>query len=542
MNLTNDTTICSNSMVELQAAVTGNVGLLAYSWDNSLPDTSGPYPVSPSVTTTYTLAVTDSIGCTLSQSVTIAIAAGMNINTPDTSTCLGVSITINASVTGVSPFIYSWNPTTGLDDSTIINPTANPYTSTTYTLTVEDNIGCTDTSSMLIMVNSIPDATIASSGATTFCDGDSVILNGNTGAGLSYQWYKDVVIISGATDSIYIINQSGSYTVEVIQNGCDSTSTAIPITVHPVFFINLAATICQGDSILLEGSYQYTGGAYYDSLSTTNGCDSIIITDLTVIPNYINNISAEICEGDSILLGGSYQYTEGLYYDSLSTSVYGCDSIIITNLSVNPGNTINAFAEICENDSIELGGAYQNSPGTYYDTLSSINNCDSIIITTLTVNPKPETPIITESNNILTSSSNTGNQWYLNGNIITDSTSQNFTPTENGSYNVEVTDTNNCFSASSLFDVTFVGIIENNLGDQLSVYPNPTSGHLSITLGSYYEDINAIVKNMAGQIISTYHIGAADKFDLEIIGVTGYYLVHIETSSGKSATIKVLKE
>ena len=50
--------------------------------------------------------------------------------------------------------------------------------------------------------------------------------------------------------------------------------------------------------------------------------------------------------------------------------------------------------------------------------------------TTMTVNPIPATPTITSSGGmILTSSSPTGNQWYLNGGIIAGATSQNYTAT-----------------------------------------------------------------------------------------------------------------
>jgi len=91
-------------------------------------------------------------------------------------------------------------------------------------------------------------------------------------------------------------------------------------------------------------------------------------------------------------------------------------------------------------------------------------------------------------------------------------------------------------------NITQIESKEVALDRNIIVYPNPTSGHLSISLGNYYEDINVTVRNMTGQIISTYHIGATNRFDIEIIGTTGIYLVHIETLSGKSATIKVLKE
>ena len=76
---------------------------------------------------------------------------------------------------------------------------------------------------------------------------------------------------------------------------------------------------------------------------------------------------------------------------------------------------------------------------------------------TLTVNPTPATPTITPSGPTtfftggsvtLTSSSATGNQWYLNGNPIGGATSQTYVATTGGNYTVLVT-TSGCSSAQS---------------------------------------------------------------------------------------------
>ncbi|MFL3664701.1 MAG: hypothetical protein ACJ04Q_11905, partial [Flavobacteriales bacterium] len=106
-------------------------------------------------------------------------------------------------------------------------------------------------------------------------------------------------------------------------------------------------TICQGDSSLIFGNYQSTSGTYYDSLQTVNGCDSILATTLTVTPTYFSNNFGTICQGDSILIGGTYQSIAGTYYDSLQT-VSGCDSILATTLTVTPTYFSNNFGTICQ--------------------------------------------------------------------------------------------------------------------------------------------------------------------------------------------------
>ncbi len=151
-------------------------------------------------------------------------------------------------------------------------------------------------------------------------------------------------------------------------------------------------TICQGDSIVVGSSVYATAGTFIDTLTNTLGCDSIVTTVLTVNPVPVNTTTATICQGDSILLGGAYQTTAGTYQDTIPNgAANGCDSIIVTTLTVNPVPVNTTTASICQGDSILLGGVYQTTAGTYQDTIpyGSANGCDSIIVTTLTINPAP---------------------------------------------------------------------------------------------------------------------------------------------------------
>jgi hypothetical protein len=91
-----------------------------------------------------------------------------------------------------------------------------------------------------------------------------------------------------------------------------------------------------------------------------------------------NNVPQAICSGDSILLAGTYQTAAGTYTD-IFASAQGCDSLVHTALTINPNVSANATATICEGNTIMLGGALQNSAGTYMDTLISFIGCDSVI-------------------------------------------------------------------------------------------------------------------------------------------------------------------
>ena len=140
-----------------------------------------------------------------------------------TTFCEGGSVVLNAnSGVGLS---YQWQR----DGSDIPGASGSSYTATvsgSYTVIVTAN-SCSKTSlAEAVTVTPLPVATITPAGATTFCDGGSVVLNANSGVGLSYQWQRDSSDIPGATGSSYTASASGSYTVVVTANSCSKTSLA----------------------------------------------------------------------------------------------------------------------------------------------------------------------------------------------------------------------------------------------------------------------------------------------------------------------------
>lgn len=290
------------------------------------------------------------------------------------------------------------------------------------------------------------------------CQGDSILLEGvfQTGPGI----FTDSLQSIYACDSIvtttltfnptYLINQSqiicqgdsallgGSYQTttgvytDLLQSslGCDS-AIVTSLTVNPSYIINQVQTICQGDSVLLGGSFQTTTGVYTDALQTTLGCDSSIVTSLTVNPTYLTIFNKFICQGDSLLLAGSYQTTTGVYTDALQTNL-SCDSIIVTHLTVNPTYVINLNQAICEDDSTFLGGSFQNTAGTYTDALQTNAGCDSIVLTTLSIVQYGDAkisivnPLCADDSVIVLIAANTGGIWSGAG--IVNNTTGEFDP------------------------------------------------------------------------------------------------------------------
>ena len=92
------------------------------------------------------------------------------------------------------------------------------------------------------------------------------------------------------------------------------------LLIDSILFSHAEISICNGDSLLIEGLYQHASGTYYDTLMSQAGCDSIVEIQLIVIPPLnISSVNYTICNGDSVFLAGQYQNNAGIYYDTLSS-------------------------------------------------------------------------------------------------------------------------------------------------------------------------------------------------------------------------------
>ncbi len=130
------------------ASVTASLGSSPYTYLWSTSSTA--QTISNLSSATYTVTVTDASACVIMQTVTVA-----NYSNPLPSAGNDVTITQNNSTVlaasgGTS---YSWAPSTGLSNIAISNPIASPTITTTYTVIVTDNNGCTAMDIMTVFVD-----------------------------------------------------------------------------------------------------------------------------------------------------------------------------------------------------------------------------------------------------------------------------------------------------------------------------------------------------------------------------------------------------
>lgn len=466
------TSFCTGGSVVL----TGSSGTgYTYQWKNNNVNISGATNANYTATTSGSYTLQTTLGTCTATSTAQLVTAGSFSNTitanGPTTICSGSNVVLS---TNPGPgMTYQWK----LNNVNISGATTSSYTVTaTGSYTVYASIisqpTCNSTSTaQLVTVNTSPIATATASGATTFCSGGSVTLNGNTGTGLTYQWQLNGSNISGATTSSYSATSSGSYTYQTTNaNNCTTTSTAQVVTANPVASSTVTPSgslnLCTGGSVTLAAptgtgiTYQWknnnvniTGatnssylvnaaGSYTVQANNSFNCPSTSTAQVVVVNTLPTSTitpasTTTFCAGSSVTLNGNTG--TGLTYQWLlnGSNVIG---------ATNPSYTASAS-------------------GNYTLQVTNSNNCSAVSSAqSVTVNPLPTSTIsntssltICSGNSVLlNANSGTGltYQWRLNGNNISGATTSSFTASNAGSYTVQVTNTNNCNNISNPLVVT----------------------------------------------------------------------------------------
>ena len=210
---------------------------------------------------------------------------------------------------------------------------------------------------------------------------------------------------------------------------------------------------------------------------------------------------------------------------------------------------------LCQGLSYSINGKSYHVAGTYKDTLTSIGGCDSIVVTILSVNTLP---VVSITGNVIGGKvllgnidtltvTATGNQPF-NYSWNTSSKADTALVTGNGTYTVTVTDNNNCSATATLL-VTFGPNGIANIGGQNStaVYPNPASSSLNLTFNMTSLDQSAVIQiiDITGRIISSQvqTIGNGKTTVLDIASMQqGIYFVTIQSAGLPTQKLRFVKQ
>ena len=256
---------------------------------------------------------------------------------------------------------YTWV----INDSTIGTYTESVETSTTFT---SSETGC---DSVVFLKLTIKNAPMIDTTATV-CE--------NT---LPYEW-------RGIT-----MNAAGVETVAFpLENGCDST-IRFTLNVNPKYETSLTDQVCLGNGYVgnnfsiaaadLPAAGEYT---FVDSLSTINGCDSIVTLTLTVGDVINNPVEAVACDSYTWTAGDNETYTyttSGTYNSTAYANAQGCSTVDVLTLTINASTTGVDVQTACDTYTWIDGNTYTASNNTATFTLTNAAGCDSVVTLNLTL-------------------------------------------------------------------------------------------------------------------------------------------------------------
>ncbi len=470
-----DVNLCQGTSVQLQAS-----GGSGYSWSPSSglsdPDISNPV-ASPGSTTSYTVTVTSTGGCSATDQVTVTVdplplaeAGPDQILSCTTST---VQLDGTGSATG-NEYSYQWNTSDG--NISIGGNTMSPTVDAagTYTLTVmNSNSGCQSSSQTLVTNDASLPTSDAGADAELTCAVTTVLLDGSnssSGTNYAYQWTtNDGNIISGGNTLSPEIDAAGTYTLTVIENGsgCTTSDQAIVVVNDqlPTADAGLDGVIGCGDITADIGGNSSSGNEFSYQWNTSDG-------------NIVSGQQAPVATVDA---GGTYELL-------VTNSVTGCissDQVTVTidnQLPISDAGgdqildcqvsdlTLDGSASSSGNDIIyqwttstgnilsgeNLPQATVDQPGDYRLTVTNnLTGCQASDVVTVTLNgvlPQADAGTDGELNCAISSLSLDGSgsdsganisyQWSTtNGNITSGVTSLNPTVDQAGTYTLTVTNT-----------------------------------------------------------------------------------------------------
>ncbi len=437
--------ICEGDSSLLSANVSQTV---TYLW--STTDTVSSFYVKPIVTTSYSVTVTDTIGCTATDSVTVIVyqTPPISITPLNPNLCNGASVTLTAS----GGITYVWSPSSTLSSSTGTSVSANPSNNTTYTVVGTDAHGCIDSAQSTITIISSPTVTVTPA-HDTICDGLSTNL---TASGASFYLWSPAAGLSATSGNTVTASPSSSIYYKVVGssgNGCrDSAYAHIIVNPKPVISINPdTSAICYGDSahMLANGASTYT---WTPAASISNSSASSFYASPLVSTNY--TIIGETAAG---CLDTTTAYVEihskpSLILNPINPHMCPQDSVTFVVSGASPyAWSPSAGLNSTTNDTVIA----KPSNTTLYQVIGSTSfGCTDTLTSTIEVSPipviSPSNPMICEHDTLmLTVTSNTASSTFLWNTGDTNDTIY-VSPNTTQTYSVIATDNSTCTNYDSV--------------------------------------------------------------------------------------------
>ncbi len=396
---------------------------------------------------TYTITVTDNVGCIVTANATITQPPLLSASTVTTPVSCFAGTNGTATVTGaggVTPYTYSWAPSGGTGATTTPRPAG------TYTVTVTGVGGCTATATAVITQPTIITGVASNTPVSCFggTNGTASVVAGGGTPGYTYSWAA-----SGGTSATATGLAAGTYTVTITDlNGCTRTTTT---TVTQPTLLSVSATSVSSTCGLANGStsatasggtapYSYSwspsGGTassasglaaatYTVTVTDSKGCTATASTTVNDLSGLVASITAQV---NVSCFGGS----------TGSVTVSASGSTGPYTYSINGGTTF------------QVSGTFASlAAGTYTIIARDANGCTVSVPVTIT-QPAALTGAITAQTNVLCNGASTGSvtvagsggtvTYTYSINAVTFVASGTFSSLAAGSYTITIKDSKGC--------------------------------------------------------------------------------------------------
>jgi len=420
----------------------GGTGALTYSWSSGLAGITATETTGLSQGT-YTISVTDASACMATSTISLSqpgllvplaiqkMGAGCS-NSP------GTGVAIVSSSGGTPGYNYTWsNAQSGTTDIDL--------TPGTYTVTVTDGNGCTQTS--LAAISSIPAPTINSlTDIPLLCNGAdngsaTVVASGGTGQ-LTYSWSNAAAGAAALTGL-----KAGTYAVSVTDaNGCTAVSAvdvSQPQALNPVIAQQINTTCGNSTGSATVSS---TGGTGGDSFTWSSGSNNTTAQNL---PAGIYTVTATDANGCTASNTAIISNSNGPAINSVLTASPFCFGGNGGSASVSASGGTGPLTYSWSNGSpaVTVSGL---TAGNYEVTVTDANGCIALTLvnvtepTVLSALASQQTAAACGNNTgiaMVSSTGGTGFDSYVWSNAQGGTNDIDLAP---GTYSVTVTDANNC--------------------------------------------------------------------------------------------------
>jgi gliding motility-associated-like protein len=418
-----DSFLCTGSTINLGGTPTGagGTGILTYNWSaGAFPSNSANPSVSPTANTTYSVTVTDSLGCSATDAMDVVLRARPVANAGPDATIFACSLDsaiLGGTPTGSGtqqPYTYLWDNPTGLNSTTVSNPVlTNVGNNQVYCVVVRDAFGCQSLPDCMNLTANPPSIFVNAGANSSLCSnsGGCVNLSGIvTGTGVApfnYLWSGGPLTNPTSLNTQACPDTTTAYTLLVTDaNGCASSdTTVVTVNAPPVASITgLNAAYCaNAGNITLTGVP--AGGIFSGPFVTGNifqvnaagpglwcirytyqqpstGCidDTVICVNVNPLP--VVSISVQ---NPSVCSNGAVQILTG-------TPAGG----VFSGPGIQNGNEFNPSTAVVGNNTITY---------TYFDSIAGCGNTATVVINVkdnpqLTISASDDTVCVGQSTSL----------------------------------------------------------------------------------------------------------------------------------------------